>query len=206
MDARPVLFLDHDGVVCDFWGRYHGLHADLCARYHLEPLAYVDYRSRKRQAVPEIEILQSLGATDEMAREIVDLRLELIESPQYLALDAVYPGAHAALTSLAARYRLVMVTARKDRGGVEAQLAATGLAGFYSELLIAGSRPKHELMQGYDAAVAIVGDSEHDIRAGKALGLKTVGVSGGVREAALLRRAAPDHLVQGLADVPALGL
>ena len=31
MDAKRILFLDYDGVICDFWDRYHGLHADLCA-------------------------------------------------------------------------------------------------------------------------------------------------------------------------------
>lgn len=206
MDEKPVLFLDHDGVVCDFWGRYHGLHADLCARYHLEPLGYIDYRNRKRQAIPELEILRTLGAADDVAQEMIDLRLELIEAPQYLALDAVYPGSQATLQALSARYRLVMVTARKDRAGVEGQLAAAGIAGYYWDLLIAGNRPKHELMRGYEPAVAMVGDSEHDIRAGKALGLTTVGVTGGIRDRALLQRAAPDHLVDGLADLPALRL
>lgn len=206
MDARPTLFLDHDGVVCDFWGRYHGLHADLCERYGLEPLTRVDYRNRKRQAIPEFQILCQLGASDEMAREMIALRLQLIEDPLYLALDAVYPGVHSALAALAARYRLVMVTARKDRAAVEGQLAAAGIARFYSELLIAGSRPKQDLMRGYEPAVAMVGDSEHDIRAGQTLGIKTVAVASGIRDPALLRKASPDHLVGSLADVPGLAL
>ncbi len=206
MDAKRILFLDYDGVICDFWDRYHGLHADLCARYHLQPLSHVDYRNHKRRATPEFEILRSLGATDEVAHEMIDLRQGLIETTQYLALDSLFPGTTEALQTLSVRFRLILVTARKDRPGLESQIRLSGIGRFFEELLLSDKHPKEALMRGYAPAVAMVGDTEADIRAGKALGLTTVGVSGGIRDQSLLRSAAPDHLVPGLRDVPGLNL
>ena len=52
-------------------------------------------------------------------------------------------------------------------------------------------------------AGVVVGDTETDILAGKALGLRTVAVLNGIRTEDFIKEVGPDLIISGLGEIPA---
>jgi phosphoglycolate phosphatase-like HAD superfamily hydrolase len=87
------------------------------------------------------------------------------------------------------------------------QLDALGLRAFFDEILTAEPRggaswrAKVDLIEASRRArpgLTILGDTEVDIRAGKALGMWTVAVTSGIRSRASLEAEHPDQIVDSL--------
>jgi len=109
---------------------------------------------------------------------------------------------------------LVIVTARAHRAALLSQLTKFDLHRHFHEVLSApaGSHvgaQKADLVRDYLARYWlvgelhwIIGDTEADIEAGKLVGLRTVAVLSGIRDAEHLRKAEPDHLLNDIRELP----
>jgi phosphoglycolate phosphatase len=134
-----------------------------------------------------------------------------IESPDRLALDRLLPGAAAALAALAARGdRLVLVSLRRDPAAFAGQVARLGIAERFDRVdagrTSADDRvAKRRLIEaaGLGGPAAVVGDTEADMGAARALGLAAVGVTTGLRNRRVLLAAGADAVVDRIARVPA---
>ena len=204
-----MLFFDLDGPLLDVSPRYVALHDAL-----LGPAALAGpiYWERKRAACPEETILGDLGIRD--PAPLIQRRLERIETPEYLALDRVWPWTRATLTRLESAGPFVMVTARACRPLLLEQLDRLGLSTFFEEILStpAGRRvdeQKAELIRDYltqhrlePAGHWMIGDTEADVGAGRLVGLRTVAVLSGIRNRELLLRANPNYLLDDIRELP----
>ncbi len=213
---RPMtLFFDLDGPILDVSRRYYRLHSELVLQLGGMPMDEANYWERKRDREP----LSALLALDlkpipgESAQTYRQLWREKIEWPASLAADTVVPGAREQLAALQTTHHLVLVTLRQCRENLEAQLERLQLGPFF-EAVISAAPPaeeawkvKQELIRSsswMNGSGCIVGDTEVDIRAGKALGLITVAVLSGIRNRRCLALEKPDFLVEGLRELPRL--
>jgi phosphoglycolate phosphatase-like HAD superfamily hydrolase len=208
MEPLGPLFLDVDGVLLDPWPRYVRLHEDLLGQLGAESLgaeAFVEAK-RARASVEELT-----GLPPALAREYQRRWNQLCEAPAYLELDRWLPQASTALRLLNARYAVVLVALRRKPDAFRAELKALGFPAVAQTLVAspAGARAwqtKERLLRSsplFTRTGVMIGDTEVDVRAGKALGLTTVAVRGGLRSDALLARESPDLTLDGVAELPA---
>src|SRR3989441_1638894 len=124
-----------------------------------------------------------------------------------------YPGIGEALASLAA-WKLAAVTNKRHDTSVEA-LRVTGLLPFFVLVLGGDSVPRKKpapdpilrAASGLDLEppeCAVVGDTENDVRAGKAAGARTIGVTLGYGTRARLEAAGVDYLIETPDALPPL--
>jgi phosphoglycolate phosphatase len=209
-----TLFFDLDGPLLDVSTRYAALHRDLLRAAGLRGMSADRYWERKRARVPEEEILRELGILG-MAPDYLRMRLDRLETPDYLLLDRPWPWTHEVLGKLARRYPLVLVTARSSHLLLLEQLDRLELIAFFHEVLSEPARrgvdkQKARLIANYltrherPADGWMIGDTEADIGAGQLVGLRTAAVRTGIRSSELLQLTSPDHLLNDIRELPAL--
>jgi phosphoglycolate phosphatase len=209
--SKRWIFLDLDGTLLDVSLRYHRLHQDLVERFGGWPFPLSTYWEAKRNRVPEREILMRAGLSAAATQEALAERQASLESPQYLALDSTWPWLADVLDELESWGTLALVTLRNHPDRLERQVWELGLS-LYIERVIAGRgdgtpEAKAALLRSsgicWSLDSVLVGDTEVDIASGRALGLRTVAVSCGIRAPALLESWSPDALFDDLRQVPA---
>lgn len=205
------IFLDFDGPILDNSEKYYQLHCDLCREFSLQPLAKETYWQGKRNKLSEATLLQQQTPPAEQVAGYERKRVELIETTRYLDYDRVWPGIIELLRQWQSAYELYLVTLRKNGGTLKSQLQQLALTGMFKQILSEDSndgtwRVKDRLLSGLATPASecvIIGDTEADINAGKALGIKTVGVLSGIRTRGELEKLSPDLIIDNLRD-PAL--
>jgi phosphoglycolate phosphatase len=212
MTKSLPLYFDLDGPLLDVSEKYYRLHGAIVRRagHAVEPKA--QFWSMKRQRVPLTEHLyKSYPGLDEEA--YLKSWLAHIETPAYLLFDTVVPGAAAVLEELLPQYQLHLVTLRRNQASLHWELRALGLHKFFVHILsghsdaVPGWRVKANLIRNAGfapAGSAIVGDTEADILAGKALGLVTIAVTNGIRSEDVLRRENPQFVIPDITALPVL--
>jgi phosphoglycolate phosphatase len=134
-----------------------------------------------------------------------------IEAPARLALDRPFPGVTAALAALAGDGdRLVLLSLRRSPAAFAGQVERLGIAGAFERVDAARTSEDARLAKrdlvaraGVDGRGAVVGDTEADVGAARALGLASVGVTTGLRNRGFLLRAGADVVVDRIGQVPA---
>lgn len=209
---KDKLFCDFDGTLLDVSERHYKVYTDIMPIYNGHALSQAEYWNLKRKKMrwPDLLPLSGIPAT-KLGPFLNDFK-ERIESEEYLKIDKLIPGAEAALTALAGRYVMHLVTLRRNKKNLMAQLDWLGIRAYFE----GGVLSEHSETDGFDVKIAlmqqklgtdrgtIIGDTEADIIAGKELGLETIAVSSGIRDEQFLIALKPDHLVRSIADAPAL--
>jgi phosphoglycolate phosphatase len=176
------------------------------------PLGGTAYWRLKRRGTPQAEVLTRSGVDAERRDEYLERFLERIEAPASLALDQLFPGAVAALAALQRRgARLVLHSLRRSPDAFARQVDRLGIGPAF-ELVDSGrvhrdgAMAKRHLIEraGFEAVAAVVGDTEADILAARALGLASVGVTTGLRNRGFLLGAGAGTVVDRIGQVPAI--
>ena len=200
LSPTAPIFCDLDGVLLDVSERFYRLH---CALQPDNTLTKSTYWELKRERQPVGEDAGYRAAW-----------LAAIETTEYLAHDTIMAGAGATLGRLRKSHPVILVTLRQQRQQLEEQLHALGLwTEFQAVLSSPGSEPavKERLIRESawcQTDAVVVGDTEVDVRAGKALGLATVAVCSGLRSRQCLTRENPNFLIKsinGLAELFPVG-
>lgn len=99
------------------------------------------------------------------------------------------------------------------------KLEAAGIAGYFGFGAFGDDAPERAELPPFAVArasrlepriarsgpgIVIIGDTEHDVRCGAALGVRSLGVATGARDADALRAAGADRVVETLADTDAI--
>ena len=101
----PTLVFDLDGTLLDVSARHHHVYGAVCVSLGGEPLARAAYWHLKRQRTPLAEILQQSGLDASQSASFEAQFAELIEVPDSLGFDVLFPETIPVLTRLAATYR-----------------------------------------------------------------------------------------------------
>ena len=205
-----TLYLDLDGTLVDVRRRHYLAYADTLLELGVTPLADRHYWTQRRRGARTFDLLS--GCRHSQRQRFVETWLKRIESPEYLRLDTLIPGAIAALGCLAERYDLVLITLRRDGDSLKEQLARLGLTRLLSRVYwrmdCAGTSSKAQLIRRVSPGVAapslVVGDSEADIEAARELGIQSVCVTTGVRNRSYLEAVGAHHVIRSISRLPEL--
>ena len=130
-------------------------------------------------------------------------------------LVTAYPGAVDLVRRLHARGHPLAIVSSKLEAGIRRSLDFIGLTGCFTTLVgidhTTAHKPEPEpvflALQRLGASPGnawFIGDSPYDVLAGRAAGVRTIGVLTGPYDHAALSAASPTHIVTALADIEAL--
>jgi pyrophosphatase PpaX len=210
---RPLaILLDLDGTLVDT------LELLLSASRHA-------FRDRAERVPTEAEWRAGIGTP--LARQLAPYAADDAELAALVAgyrgyqhehhdrLTRLYPGVREALGTLRDRGHPLGVVTSKSDAIAHRTLAHVGLAPWMAVVVGTESSARHKpdpepvrvalAALGYAPHEALfVGDSPHDVQAGRAAGVVTVAAGWGFFDAATLADAAPDHTLDDVASLPAL--
>ncbi len=203
-----ILYFDVDGTLVDVRKRHYAAYADTMRELGLTPLPAQTYWDARRGGASNADLVGDVDA--ECQRRFAESWLERVESPSYVRLDTLIPGARATLAALRKSYELVLVTMRQDRESLLEQLDELSLRKFFSAVYSrdGSSEPKSKscLIRLFNDNVpddaAVIGDSEADVEAARELGIESVCVTSGVRGRRYLDELQPDEVVSTIVQLP----
>lgn len=206
-----ALFFDLDGPILDVSEKYYRVYSQILKESGSEPIGKEKYWDLKRSktALPEILKLSSAGSKQ---HEVAISWNTLIEQKDYLICDHVWPDLWEIYDKLFKNCFTVLVTLRTHADMTEWQLKHLGIFHWFDVVI---SEPGHGsdqrwkskvnaihksgVLEGLDRSKCLfVGDTETDILAGKELGMRTIGVSFGIRNRGILL----EHETAELFDKP----
>jgi phosphoglycolate phosphatase len=207
-----ALIVDLDGPILEGSRRHHAVYSQILREAGYRPLGLEEYWGLKRHRTSRRSMLERSGA-EKIYDRFAALWLDRIESQGMLSLDQLQPGAIDTLESWSrAGIEIVLVTARRDRTALEAQLERMGIRRLLARVLVApfserGSEKARTLLEGRpggaSSARAWIGDTELDIEAAKQIGVLSVGVTCGLRSREFLQSLEADFLHDNLEEVSA---
>jgi phosphoglycolate phosphatase len=198
--------------VVDVRERHYRTYRSALAPLGGRPLDPAAYWRLKRRGAPLGEVLAASGVGPDRREAFLGRFLGEIEDPDRLALDRLLPGAEPALGSLrAGGHRLVLLSLRRSPAAFAAQVERLGIAGAFERVDAGrtsedGRLAKRALIEraGPPGPAAVVGDTEADVGAARALGLAAVGVTTGLRNRGFLLAAGAEAVVDRIGRVPAV--
>lgn len=199
------IFLDLDGPVLDVTRRYYLIYSDLLKKADYLPFDQDSYWSLKRLSIKEAAIVQR-NMPNKGVSGYMEQRKRLLEDPAYLVYDQIQKGVLETLTDWAREHQIYLVTLRRNRAALMSQLELLGIHDKFKKIFCAqGVEPswktKCEWIRACRSAAAdsvIIGDTEVDVLAGRAAGIRTIALSCGIRSRRLLEQLAPDALLPRL--------
>ncbi len=180
-------------------------------------------KHRPREEPDEARLLASIGRP--LCDTMHDFEPDPIEADRlratYMAFQhtvhdemvTAFPGAVEEVERLVGRGTPIAIVTSKGREMTDRTMCVCGLTPHFSTVITATdvvhAKPHPEpvfmaleaLGVGVGRRVLFVGDSPHDIHAGKAAGVTTMAVPWGATSEAGLRAAAPDHLIQSWSEL-----
>ncbi len=206
-DERPrAVVFDLDGTLID---SLPDIVASFRAAFDDQGLPAPDAGAVRAQIGRPLEAMIAAFAPDRVAGVAAAYRR--IYPERFLETTAPFPGATAVLETLRARGLRTVVATTKRTAMARELVAAVGLAPYLDHVQGTDdlpAKPAPDVVWAAAAAVGadatwMVGDTVHDLEAGRAAGVATYAVTWGTHDAATLRRAAPDVLEPDLGALPA---
>lgn len=204
-----IIFFDLDGTLIDITNRFYKVYSDIMDELGKTKLSYIDYINLRRKHVSTRMILKTTNS-DELYDEFIKKRNEILERPEYLKMDALYPDSYGTLERLYGNNVLILVTLRMNKANTLQQLRNLGIHKFFEGILIGdmfgGWKEKYNLMKKFKKIsekknMIIVGDTEIDVKAGKKLGIKTCFKKGGMRKPEIVIKEKPDYIIDTTSQI-----
>jgi len=195
-----VIVLDLDGPLLEGMYRHYQCYSDVLTEHGFVPIPMTQYWEMKRNRVNRRHLLALSNAGD-LYDSFLAKWLQRIETKKYLALDRLQTGAVDILQDWQKNgKRLLLATMRNDSSNLHWQLSELGIDHFFDEVIVVGSG-----QAGVNKSVEVkpllnnvsleeiiwVGDTEVDIHAARALGVKVCALTCGTRSKEYLASLSP---------------
>ncbi|NJR38075.1 MAG: HAD family hydrolase [Leptolyngbyaceae cyanobacterium CSU_1_4] len=221
VSSSVTLFCDFDGPIVDVSERYYSTYqlglAEIQSFYRsagvslpVRILSKEQFWQMKQERTPDVEIAMRSGLQGQQIEHFLQRVTRIVNQPTLLHQDQLQPGVRWALALLQAQgVRLVLVTLRCQLQAKQ-MLQSYGLAHIFSEIWgaqdsnAAYSNQSDHKTQLLGKAIAnlswanhlpahawMLGDTEADILAGKAMSISTIAVSCGIRSHNYLQKLQP---------------
>ncbi len=205
---------DLDGTIVDHRARTYGLHVEYCRNHGLAAVPAHEYHARKAAGASERKTVRDSIPVAEIDA-YMEWKRSRIETDEALAQDAPWPDVVLLLARLRNQATLVLLTSRQSESQVVKELDRLGIAGQFSAILAEPSdgspTAKVAALARYLARAAvdpkqvvIIGDTECEIAAARALGASAISVTWGVRGEPFLSALAPDGIAHSAAELELL--
>lgn len=208
-ELNVQIFFDLDGPILDVSRRHYEVYCHTVSSLGGAPLDYISFWTAKREKQSDERIAERSGIGHAGVQAFRRFKVELIESASFLMLDRIQEGVLERLEALANKHSLVLVTLRNSRLELDDQLQRLDLSRYFTAILSGRERGaegwqlKTELIRGLNCPVSradwLIGDTETDVLAGKALGIRTAAVTNGIRTEEFLRQLEPDLVIRAAA-------
>lgn len=201
------IVFDLDGTLIDSRLRLYRLFQNLVPS---SSFSYGTYWRLKKNRISNEQILASeFNYNPIQINDFVARWLQLIESPEYLALDSSFEGICTALTKLKNFADLHICTARQSRQPALDQLEKFGLQPFFKNILVTeNSCNKETLIAAHIYELSrddwFIGDTGYDIQTGKRLNMSTCAVLSGFLNKNNLKKYRPDLITDSVISFSAL--
>jgi len=205
-----IMFWDLDGPILDVSKKYYEVYRDILLEHKEEPLSKKQYWALKRSKVPVEELLNRTNS-QRIIKKFNSTWIEKIETKNYQKFDQLQRNTIDVLTRCAEKNGLVIVTLRRNRNTLLAQLKDLGIIDYFIDILSSGTSIQHNWHIKYNLITdylkgknkekhIIIGDTEADILAGKNLFFYTVAISNGIRSSKILQRSNPDYIFSSISQ------
>jgi phosphoglycolate phosphatase len=196
------IFFDFDGTLIDARQRIYGLFKTLVQECDL---SFEDYWEIKRRQLDHRHILKTnFQYSEKEISAFVKKWMDEIEKESWLRLDKPFQEAGAYLSELSQMANLYIVTARQKPEMAIKQIERLQWGHHFKDVLVTKQENEKEDLIRLAVKVGkedfIAGDTGKDIQAGKALGIKTIGVLSGFRNKEQLAKYNPDFIVDRIMD------
>jgi phosphoglycolate phosphatase-like HAD superfamily hydrolase len=221
-----TVFCDFDGPVVDVSDRYYStyyqaltdidrVYYDRGVRLPLQILTKRQFWQMKQDRVPDREIGRRSGLSEAAIDRFLVRVEEIVNSPELLQQDTIQRGVNWGLNLLCSQgVRLVLVTLRRqDRvlqiledhnlsrlfsgvyGTTDDRAAYQNYADIKTHLL---DRAMQDHLSPSSTSAWMIGDTEADIIAGKAMNIPTIGLTCGIRSYQQLSQLEPTLILDDL--------
>lgn len=207
MGFRTLLF-DVDGTLLDTREFIYSAFEHTIRANGLRP---VDRRELQRvMGLPLQDIYRDLGALDPWAMVAAHRGFQ----GENLHLSFAFPGVAEVLERVRSAGIVMAAVTSRSRGTSVQTLKDAGLDGFFAAIVSAEDTPELKpdpaplrlalaLLEARAETAAMVGDTAHDVVAGRAAGMKTIGVTYGFNPQAVTA-ARPDWTIAAIEELPAV--
>jgi phosphoglycolate phosphatase len=202
-----AIILDLDGPLLEGMYRHYRCYSDILLAHGFKPIPLKQYWQLKRSRGDRRELL-SLSDAHDLYDVFLAEWLRQIETPKYLAMDRLQVGVLSILEEWKGLgIRLLLATMRNNANSLHVQLENLGLTQLLDEVVVVGSehagtnkaKEIEPFLRDLDRATVIwIGDTEVDILAARALGVRVCALTCGLRTADQLMDFLPDLLESDL--------
>lgn len=200
------IIFDLDGTLICSKKRLHELFCDLVQS---RELSFAAYWQMKFDGYSNQNILkEKFNYTEIEVSNFVSRWMGAIESDYYLSMDTLISGVGVSINELSIANELYVCTARQSASQVKKQLQGFGVFDFFQNIFVTEQKySKKDLLVRSGLMLGggdwFVGDTGHDIMAGKELGVNTCAVLSGFMSRSSLIKYEPDVIIS---SVVSLGL
>lgn len=204
--SKLNIIFDLDGTLIDSKLRLYNLFSELVP---LSELSFDSYWNLKRRGIGHEVILKDyFYYTHRDYQGFQNKWLSLIESSAYLALDTKINNVHRVLEDCNGQFFLHLCTARQLRDAAISQLKRLDLHDYFVNILVTENKiSKSDLIRqnvNLEPEDWMVGDTGHDVLAGKSLNIQTCSVTSGFLGKESLLKYGPDKFIGSISELIAV--
>lgn len=192
------IIFDLDGTLICSKRRLYELFCDLTMQSFIDFESYwnLKFNGSKNEDI----LMHQLGFSNSQINEFLAQWMKDIENDYYLSFDTLVPGVVDFLSEHCKDNNLYICTARQSIRQANKQLKDLGILGFFNDVFVTEKNfSKEKIIRKSDLFLEksdwFVGDTGHDITAGKELGVQTCAVLSGFMSEASLKSYNPDLVV-----------
>lgn len=196
---RQAIAFDLDGTLIDISKRDYQIYVDLVIKLGGIPLPFLTYWPLRQAKTDIHQILSDSGILrlDLVETFLLD-RKALMETLEYLSVDNLFQDVLQLLNRISDTYEVHILTIRHNKTNTENQLKLLGLDR-YTCHIVDGN--KELTMRQIPNLCFMVGDTENDILPANKIGIKSIGVTTGIRNRQLLVKMNPTYIVDSLDEI-----
>lgn len=181
--------------------RDYALYVDIMRDLDAPRLSFAEYWSKRRIPMNIRELIRETSNKPGIDDRFIALRLERCELLEYSIMDKPLPGTYFALWLMSKQFDVHVVSARFNQVNMLIEIEALGLRRYLTSIIAAKMQNKVEAFKSLlPDIVAIIGDTEYDIKAAQELGIPAIAVTTGIRSREYLESLQPCTVVDTLLD------
>lgn len=210
-EIKSTIILDLDDTLIDTSERQYNVYCNIFTkRHHTKPLPKESFWRAKRKGKTTAQLIGTINDKLILNKEWI----KQIETRDKLQHDTLYPSSLKVLEILKhSQYRIILATLRNNKKNVLWETHRLKINHFFDDIIVAApvtKTSKQDLFKNYlnkhtkIKFIAIIGDSETDIVAGKQLGIPTIAATFGIRTKSFLQNYSPNYFLGNINKLPKL--